>query len=138
MSDKQEPTLDNLEDFMCSEQLSKVDAIKFLKEHGVDTTAFFEAIEATVQQGYSKQLREIAEQQKAARAIAPETLAKIGSMTRQAMLSFFEDLTRGQFGQGYQSAALARCRNKSPSDFTDEELRTWIEDVQELLGEPHE
>lgn len=66
----------------------------------------------------------------------PAFLGTIATMSRQAMLDCFKKLRRGDFGDKYRDLALARCRNKDASELTDEELRSWLEDVGQVLGEP--
>jgi hypothetical protein len=130
-----EPNFDDLDDFMTEEILDKVDAIKFLKAFGVDTNSFFEAVDKTVQRGHSHQLRQLAEEEKAASSQGSKFLIQLAGMSRQAMLGMFERVSQGKFGKEYQELALVRCRNKKPTDFSDEELRTWLEDICEILGE---
>ena len=54
------------------------------------------------------------------------------------MLSFFEKLRSGAYGSHYQEAAVARCRNKDATELSGEELRSWLEDIGDTLGEPEE
>ncbi|MCC7422363.1 MAG: hypothetical protein IT428_18955 [Planctomycetaceae bacterium] len=131
-----EPNMDDLENFLVEEQLPTADAVKMLRSLGVDTTAFFAEIERRVQDGYSGQLRKVAEREKSARASGATFLGQLASMSRDAMIDLFRQVSEGRFGTAYRDAALARCRNKAPSEFTDDELRTWLEDIGEILGDP--
>lgn len=135
MMSPREPNMDDLEDFLIGEQLPKVDAIKILRSAGVDTTAFFNAMEKAVQAGYSAQLQKIAESERAVRTSRATFRTELASMSRDAMIARFNEVSEGRFGMVYRDAALARCRNKKPAEFTDEELRTWLEDIGEIVGE---
>ena len=81
-------------------------------------------------------LRRAAEQEQASRTSAPGFLGQLTTMSRDAMLAVFERVANGDFGTKYSTAALARCRNKDASGLTDEELRSWLEDIGDVLGEP--
>jgi hypothetical protein len=134
---KQEnPNLDNLEAFLIDDSLSKKDAVKELRLQGVNTEALFDRVQRIVRDGYSTQLRLAAEQEQASRASAPGFLANLPTMSRDAMRAVFERVASGDFGPEYRTAALARCRNKDASGLTDEELRSWLEDISDMLGEP--
>jgi len=133
---QEKPNLNDLEAFLTDDSLSKIDAVKELRLQGIDMEALFDRVQRLVREGYSTQLRLAAEQEKASRASAPGFLAQFATMSRDAMLAVFERIAKGDFGPEYQTAARARCRNKDASDLTDEELRSWLEDIGDVLGEP--
>ena len=112
-----------------------MDTHKILGSAGVDTTAFFNAVDKAVQEGYSAQLRKLAESERAGRTSRATFLTELASMSRDVMIALFNKVSEGEFGMVYRDAALARCRNKTPSQLTDEELRTWLEDIGEIVGE---
>lgn len=132
---QEKPNLDDLEAFLNNDSLSKKDAVKELRMQGVNTDALFDRMQRIVREGYSTQLRRAAEQEQASRASAPGFLAQLATMSRDAMLAVFERVANGEFGPEYRTAALARCRNKDASGLTDEELRLWLEDIGDVLGE---
>ena len=133
---QEKPNLDELEAFLLDDSLSKKDAVKELRMQGVNTEALFDRVQRIVQEGYSAQLRRAAEQEQASRTSAPGFLGQLTTMSRDAMLAVFERVANGDFGTKYSTAALARCRNKDASGLTDEELRSWLEDIGDVLGEP--
>lgn len=133
---QEKPNLNDLEEFLIDDSLSKNDAVKELRMQGVDTEALFDRVQRIVREGNSTQLRLAAEQEQASRASAPGYLAQLATMSRDAMLAMFERVANGEFGPEYQTAALARCRNKDASGLADEELRSWLEDIGDVLGEP--
>ena len=129
--------LNRLEAFLADmEGESKADDLADLKKLGLDGDTFLARVEATVQQGYSQQLRVVAASQRAHNPAVPAFLKGLASMSRQAMLDCFERLRNGEFGDRYRNLALARCRNKDASELTDDELRSWLEDAGQVLGEP--
>lgn len=130
--------LDELEEFLSdTSDESKEDVMKELRTSGVNTKQFFKRVQETVETSYSEQLRAIAarEQQHQDR---PSFLEDLAGMTRESMLSFFEKLRSGAYGSQYQEAAVARCRNKDATELSGEELRSWLEDIGDTLGEPEE
>ncbi len=133
---QEKPNIDDLEAFLIDNTLSKTDAVKELRSQGVNTEALFSRVKRIVQDGYSAQLRLAAEHERSSRASTPGFLVQLATMSREAMLAVFERVASGEFGVQYSEVALARCRNKDASGLTDEELRSWLEDIGEVLGEP--
>ncbi len=130
--------LSDLEEFLAdTEGESKEDVVAELRANKVNVNQFFSRVQQTVQEGYRKQLQGLAAAQQEAE-VSPGFLAGLTQMSRDAMLAFFERVRKGEYGGEYREAALARCRNKDASELTDEELRSWLEDVGEILGEPEE
>jgi hypothetical protein len=131
--------LDELEAMLVeNEHQSKAEALAELKAHAVNAEQFLGRVKRAVQDGYTRQLRQLAERQQAAQSATPAFLAGISAMSRATMLDVFEKIRVGGFGEEYREAALARCRNKDASELTDEELRTWLEDVGSMIGDPEE
>lgn len=136
MNEKQ-PRLNGLEAFLANtEGESKSDDLADLKKLGVDVDRFLARVDETVQQAYSQQLRALAESQRDEAQTAPSFLADLATMSRQAMLDCFERLRGGEFGGQYRELALARCREKDATELSDEELRSWLDDVGQVLGDP--
>lgn len=129
--------LNGLEAFLAnSDGESQADDLADLRKMGVNVDAFMKRVDATVQAGYAEQLRQFAASQREHLSSTPGFLANLKTMTRAAMLEAFEGLRRGDLGERYRGLALARCRNKDVSELSDDELRSWLEDVGQLLGEP--
>jgi hypothetical protein len=133
---KGNPTLEELEALLVSCDAPKEEVVRSLRRQGLDTDAFFSRIKQVVQTGYADLLRRAAEQERAESASIPDFLAQLKAMSREAMLELFRRLSAGEFGTVYRDAALARCRNKGADELSNDELRSWLEDVGEALGEP--
>lgn len=128
--------LDRLEAFLCGDDdAAKAEVFAELRDQGVNSHAFLERVRRTVQEGYSRQLRRLAESQQADRSCDQRFLSRLAEMPRDALLRLFEKIRSGEFGTEYREAALARCRNRSAAELTDEELRAWLEDVGDIFGE---
>jgi len=129
--------LNRLEAFLADmEGESKAEDLADLKKLGLDIDTFLARVEATVQQSYSQQLRALADSQRRQDRSVPAFLEGLATMSRQAMLNCFKSLRNGKYGDRYRRLALARCRNKDASELTDDELRSWLQDVGQVLGEP--
>jgi hypothetical protein len=130
--------LSELEEFLADTSgESTAETRRFLRSQGVDTTKFFRRVQQTVEEGYSEQLRALATLEQE-RKTAASYLGQLAGMPREAMLAFFDNLRKGELGGRNQEAALARCRNKDASELSDDELRSWLEDIGETLGDPQE
>jgi hypothetical protein len=134
----EKPKIDDLEAFLIDDSLSKKDAIRELRLQGVGIDALLDRVKRVVREGYSSQLRQAAQQDSSFRTAAPGFLAHLATMSRDVMLGIFERVANGEFGTEYRTAALARCRNKDARTLGDDELRSWLEDIGEVLGEPGE
>lgn len=121
-----------------TEDQPKDEAIKELGAKGVDTAAFLADIQNVVQGSYMSQLKQIAETQQADSVKPASFLSDLATLSKSAMLELFSNFQAGSFGDQYKQAAVARCRNKNPSELSETELRSWLADIGETLGEPVE
>ncbi|GJM25763.1 MAG: hypothetical protein DHS20C16_21780 [Phycisphaerae bacterium] len=127
--------LDALESFLSeNESESKADSRSELRRQGVEVDEFLDRVRKIVQEGYQERLREAAATDAEPRL--PGFLQNVKTMSRDAMLDIFQRLQIGEFGSEYQQLALARCRNKDAQDTTDEELRSWLDDIGDVVGDP--
>ena len=117
---------------------SKADAVKELESHGVEVPNFFSRIQRTVQSAYMSQLGNIAAQEQAEAKKQPSFMKNVSDMTKEQILALVEQIRSGVFGSDYGSLAIARCRNNDPNEMTVEELRSWLEDLGDTLGEAEE
>jgi hypothetical protein len=125
--------LEKLEQALAShDNETKEQTIANLRAKGINTDALIAKVRATVQKGYSTKLKEIAEREKSQTSQKPNRFGNLATLTREAMLQLVEQLRSGARGAGFQQAVVARCRNKQPTELTEDELRTWLEDLGEL------
>lgn len=116
----------------------KDEAIKELSANGIDTAAFLADIQNVVQGSYMSQLKQLAEMQQADSLKPAGFLSDLATLGKSAMLDLFSGFQSGRFGDQYKQAAVARCRNKNPSELSETELRSWLTDIGETLGDPTE
>ena len=114
---------------------SKADAVKELESHGVDVPDFLSRIERTVQSAYMSQLGNIASKEQAEIKKPASFLENVAEMTKDQILALVDQIRSGAFGPDYRSLAVARCRNNDPNEMSVEELRSWLEDLNDTLGE---
>ncbi len=125
--------LEKLEQALAShDNETKEQTIANLKTKGINTDALMAKVRATVQKGYSSKLKVMAEREQRQILQKPNRFGNLATLTREAMLQLVEQLRSGTRGAGFQQAIVARCRNKQPADLTEDELRTWLEDLGEL------
>ena len=134
MNNDAENELAKFEAFLADpDNQTKEETLAELASHGVRTEEFLKSVQMVVREGYSKRLKETAESEQAAAAAKRRNLfGDIKSKTRDELLAIFAGLSAGDYGQGFCEAARARCRNKEAGQLTDDELRTWLEDVSDM------
>lgn len=115
----------------------KDEAIKELGARGIDTAGFLADIQNVVQGSYMSQLKRLAEMQQADSVKPAGFLSDLATLSKSAMLDLFSNFQSGSFGDQYKQAAVARCRNKNPSELSETELRSWLADIGETLGDPN-
>jgi hypothetical protein len=49
--------------------------------------------------------------------------------SKKELEQLFENMRQGVFGEHLKQAAFARCRNKTDSEASETELRSWLEDI---------
>jgi hypothetical protein len=100
-----------------------------LTEEGVDVGQFLTRVDVAFRRGLQEGVRQQSAQAKARAAVLKGTLfGSLVGKTREALVALYEAATAGNYG----SEAMARCRNKNAEALTDDELRSWLEDIERL------
>jgi hypothetical protein len=136
MNNDAENKLAKFEAFLAdTDNQTKEETLAELASHGVRTEEFLKEVQMVVREGYSKRLKQIAEQERAeACSEKPKVFGEIMSLPREAMLLLIQKLKAGEFGPELQQATGARWRNKEADHVTDEELRSWLEDIADMTN----
>jgi hypothetical protein len=100
-----------------------------LKAQGTDVTAFLGDVNALVRKGYQGSLKEIAANEREAVVRSRKTRFAGLAGTKEQMLLLVARLQRGDFGINLRERAVARCRNQDPATLSEEDLRSWLEDI---------
>lgn len=112
-----------------SSHLSAAELRKKLTEEGVNVDAFLSRADAAFRTGLQEGIRQQSAQAKARAAVLRGTLfGSLVGKSREALIALYEAATAGNYG----SEAMARCRNKRAEALTDDELRSWLEDIERL------
>jgi hypothetical protein len=110
---------------------STADLRKELEATGVDVNRFLTRLRGVVRKGYQHQMRL---QSEATTARANSAVGSIfGDLTSLAGAQLRELMAKvlgGGYGSVVQSAA--RCRNYEGNELTDDELRSWLQDIEKL------
>jgi hypothetical protein len=102
---------------------------KKLADEGVDVDRFLKRADEAFRKGLQEGVKQQVAQAKVRATSRRGTLfGNLGDKGRAALLALYEAATAGQYG----AEALARCRNKNADAMTDEELRSWLEDIERL------
>lgn len=100
-----------------------------LKAQGTDVATFTSDVNDLVRKGYQRSLREIAVAEREAVAESGKKRFAGLAATKEQMLRLVARLQRGDFGGNLRERALARCRNQDPATLSEEDLRSWLEDI---------
>lgn len=131
MNPKDEDKLHGLENFLsATEHQTKEEALAELASNGVNVGEFRSKVASIVRKGYQRQVRLAAEASTAKAQAAKYTL--FGDLTRKTkaeLLAIRDQIINGVFGAVLQNTAVARCRNHQGEEVSEQELRSWLEDI---------
>jgi len=108
--------------------LSVGDLRKELADDGVDVDAFLTRFEGVVRKGIQHQMKKLAEQEQAKLSLK-QIFGDLRKKSKIELEQLFENVRQGLFGEHLKQAAGARCRNKTGSEVSETELRSWLEDI---------
>lgn len=110
---------------------SPADLRKELETSGVDVTNFLSRLNGVVRKGYQHQMRlqnEAASQQ--ANATIGSLFGDLSALAGEHLRRLIAQVLSGGFGQVAQAAA--RCRNYQGAELSEEDIRSWLRDVEKL------
>ena len=112
--------------------LSAAELRKKLSDEGVDVNRFLARADEAFRKGLQEGVKEQAMQAKARAAVLRGSMfGQLTGKVRSELLALHQAAQMGQYG----AATRARCRNKNADDMTDDELRSWLEDIERLNQE---
>lgn len=112
--------------------LSGAELRKKLANEGVDVDRFLTRTNEAFRKGLQEKVRQQVAQAKLSASVRKGTVfGDLADKGRAALLALHEAATAGKYG----AETLARCRNKNAEEMTDEELRSWLEDIERLNQE---
>jgi hypothetical protein len=131
MSKNYRKSLENLDLFLADTEGQTTEEIsKELKDQRVDVEKFLNKIKGVVRKGYQGQLRAAAAAER--QATVQRTLGRFGDLaakTKEELLSLIAEIQAGMFGAALSKAAVARFRNRNNTSLSEEDLRSWLEDL---------
>ena len=129
MSKDYKKAVRNLEALLTDDShLSVEDLRKELADDGVDVNAFLTRFEGVVRKGIQHQMKKVAEQEQAKLSLK-QIFGSLREKSKKELEQLFENVRQGLFGEHLKQAAIARCRNKTDSEVSETELRSWLEDI---------
>jgi hypothetical protein len=130
MKESYRKAMEKLDLFLADTEGQSTEAVgEELEAQGIDVTTFLADVNAVVRKGYQRSLKEIAtsERDQVVRSRKSRFSGLVG--TKEQMLLLIARLQSGDFGPNLRERAVARCRNQDPSTLSDEDLRSWLEDI---------
>jgi hypothetical protein len=124
----------NLEEAVLdNSHMSAAELEKSVSDKGVDVKKFMAGADEAFRKGLQRGMKAKAAHAKARSAVLKGSVfGDLGGKLRADLLALCQAASAGQYG----TAIRARCRNKNAEALTDEELRSWLEDI-ERLNEEH-
>ena len=112
--------------------MSAAELRKKLSDEGVDVNKFLAKADEAFRKGLQQGVKAQATQAKARAAVLKGSLfGQLTGKVRSELLALHQAAQMGQYG----AATRARCRNKNAEEMTDDELRSWLEDIERLSRE---
>jgi len=130
MKNKYRKALENLDMFLADTQGDSGNTVsEQLQAEGVNVERFLSDLNDIVRKGYQKSLRDISSEER--EAIQLRASSRFGGLTqtKEQMLKLVARVQRGEFGEALSQRAIARCRNQDPAKLSEEDLRSWLEDI---------
>lgn len=120
------------ESVLDNSHLSAAELRKQLSDEGVDANKFLAKADEAFRKGLQQGVKAQATQAKARAAVLKGSLfGQLAGKVRADLLALHQAAQMGQYG----AATRARCRNKNADEMTDDELRSWLEDIERLNRE---
>ena len=105
---------------------------KKLTDEGVDVRGFLARADGAFRKGLQESIRQKVSRAKAQASVMRGSIfGQIVGKARPDLVALFQAASLGQYG----AATRARCRNKNAESMTDEELRSWLEDIERMNRE---
>ena len=131
MSENYRKALENLDLFLADTEGQTTEEIaKELKDQGVDVEEFLSKVKSVVRKGYQGQVRAAAAaERQATMQRARGRFGDLATKTKEEMLSLISAIQAGAFGTTLSTTAVARFRNRNNTSVSEEDLRSWLEDL---------
>jgi hypothetical protein len=98
----------------------------------VTVNSFLTRADEAFRKGLQENVKRQAAQAKARAVVLKGAMfGQLIGKARSELLALYQAASMGQYG----AATRARCRNKNAEEMTDEELRSWLEDIERLNKE---
>jgi hypothetical protein len=132
MKDDPIQTIKRLEDSLIDTSgESPAELRKELELGGVDVNGFLARLRGVVRKGYQHQMRlqnQVASDR--ANTAAGSIFGDLSMLASGQLRDLIAQVLGGGFGSEAQSAA--RCRNYQGDELSDEEIRSWLRDIEKL------
>ena len=125
-------TIKRLEDSLIDNSgESPAELKKELESGGVDVNNFLARLKGVVRKGYHYQMRlQSQEASERANSTAGSLFGDLSALGGAQLRAVITEVLGGGFGSIAQSAA--RCRNYQGDELSDEDIRSWLRDIEKL------
>lgn len=120
----------NLEDFLYgSNEQPLDDVLSSLRQAGIDTDKLGSRVIDMVNNKRREQLQQLPSRENRVSSTLPQFLTDVRSMPHELLFAAFDKLCDGELGEDLQEAAKARISSNDSEGISDEELRSWLEEI---------
>lgn len=139
MSKNYRKAFENLDLFLAdTEGQSPEEVAKELNAQGVDVDTFLSNVKGIVRKGFQQQVKAAADSEReAATQKKRGRFGDLATKTKDEMLTLIAAIQSGAFGASFGRAAMARFRNQDNAQLSEEDLRSWLEDIDASDPESH-
>jgi len=109
--------------------MSVTDLRQELEVQGGDATGFLTKLRQVTRTAFQQSVLISALESNELVRVKAGIFGNLKLMSREELFIIKEKIIEGVFGSELQGFAAARCRNHNNGKFSDEELRSWLEDV---------
>lgn len=129
MSTNYQKAARNLERVLLEDSnLTEAELRQKLSGEGVEVDGFLKRFDAVFRKGVQARAKQEAMEAKTRAMAARGSLFGRIVETRENLLMLVQEAITGRFG----AEVTARCRNKDTKAMSDNELRSWLEDIEKL------
>jgi len=122
--------IEKLDLFLADTEGESTEAVvEELRKEGSDIEKYLSEIDSIVRKGYQEALKQIAATERAEVVRQRESRFAGLVTTKDQMLRLIIRIQNGEFGVNLQQRAIARCRNQDQLQVSEEDLRSWLEDI---------
>jgi SOS response regulatory protein OraA/RecX len=115
--------------------MSVTDLRQELESQGVDAAAFLTKLRQVTRSAFQESVLKSAQESNEQLRTKSGIFGDLKLLSKEQLIEIRDKIIEGAFGSELQGFGAARCRNHQKGELSDEELRSWLEDVASTTPE---